>query len=74
MCGICANVLAPGPIETAMVLADMAPEWVEKEKDIPARRLGKVSEIAAATVLLASTDRDFFIGQVVSPNGAAAFR
>ena len=71
--GICVNVLAPGPIETDMILADMEPEWIEKEKEIPACRLGKVSEIAAAAVLLASTDGDFFIGQVVSPNGGAVF-
>ena len=71
--GICVNVLAPGPIETDMILADMEPEWIEKEKEIPAGRLGKVSEIAAAAVLLASTDGDFFIGQVVSPNGGAVF-
>jgi 3-oxoacyl-[acyl-carrier protein] reductase len=71
--GICVNVLAPGPIETDMILADMAPEWIEKEKDIPARRLGTVSEIAAAAVLLASSDGDFFIGQVISPNGGAVF-
>ena len=48
--GICVNVLAPGPIETDMILADMEPEWIEKEKEIPAGRLGKVSEIAAAAV------------------------
>jgi 3-oxoacyl-[acyl-carrier protein] reductase len=72
--GICVNVLAPGPIETDMILADMAPEWIEKEKEIPARRLGKVSEIAAAALLLASSDGDFFIGQVVSPNGGAVIR
>jgi 3-oxoacyl-[acyl-carrier protein] reductase len=71
--GICVNVLAPGPIETDMILADMEPEWIEKEKEIPACRLGKVSEIAAAAVLLASSDGDFFIGQVVSPNGGAVF-
>jgi 3-oxoacyl-[acyl-carrier protein] reductase len=71
--GICANVLAPGPIETDMILADMAPEWIEKEKDIPARRLGTVAEMAATAVLLASDGGSFFIGQVVSPNGGAVF-
>jgi len=71
--GICANVLAPGPIETDMILADMAPEWIEKEKEIPARRLGTVSEMAATAVLLASDAGNFFIGQVVSPNGGAVF-
>jgi 3-oxoacyl-[acyl-carrier protein] reductase len=71
--GICANVLAPGPIETDMILADMAPEWIEKEKDIPAQRLGTVAEMAATAVLLAGDGGDFFIGQVVSPNGGAVF-
>lgn len=35
------NIVAPGPIETDMILADMEPEWVEKEKDIPLKRLGE---------------------------------
>ncbi len=72
--GICANVVAPGPIETDMILADMAPEWIEKEKEIPARRLGTVEEIAETALLLASSAGDFFIGQVLSPNGGAVFR
>jgi 3-oxoacyl-[acyl-carrier protein] reductase len=72
--GICANVLAPGPIATDMILADMAPEWIEKEKDIPARRLGTVEEMAETALLLASDSGDFFIGAVVSPNGGAVFR
>lgn len=72
--GICANVLAPGPIATDMILADMAPEWVEKEKDIPARRLGTPEEMAETALLLASDAGDFYIGQVISPNGGAVFR
>ena len=67
------NIVAPGPIETDMILADMEPEWVEKEKDIPLKRLGKVEEIAAAALLLASDDGNFFCGQFVSPNGGAVF-
>lgn len=67
------NIIAPGPIETDMILADMEPEWIEKEKEIPLRRLGKVEEIAATAVLLASDDGNFFCGQFVSPNGGAVF-
>lgn len=67
------NIIAPGPVETDMILADMEAEWVEKEKDIPLKRLGKVEEIAAATLLLASDDGDFFCGQFISPNGGAVF-
>lgn len=67
------NIIAPGPVETDMILADMEPEWVEKEKDIPLKRLGKVEEIAAAALLVASDDGDFFCGQFISPNGGAVF-
>ena len=70
---ILVNSIAPGPIETDMILADMEPEWVEKEKDIPLRRLGTVEEIAAAALLLASDEGNFFCGQIVSPNGGAVF-
>ena len=71
--GILVNAIAPGPIETDMILADMEPEWIEKEKDIPLKRLGKVEEIAATAVLLASDGGNFFCGQILSPNGGAVF-
>ncbi len=67
------NIVAPGPVETDMILADMEPEWIEKEKDIPLKRLGKVEEIAATALLVASDDGDFFCGQFISPNGGAVF-
>ena len=67
------NIIAPGPIETDMILADMEPEWIEKEKDIPLKRLGTVEEMGAAALLLASDDGNFFCGQFVSPNGGAVF-
>ena len=70
---ILVNSIAPGPIETDMIMADMEPEWLEKEKDIPLRRLGTVEEIAAAALLLASDEGNFFCGQIVSPNGGAVF-
>jgi 3-oxoacyl-[acyl-carrier protein] reductase len=70
---ILVNTIAPGPIETDMILADMEPEWIEKEKDIPLQRLGKVEEIAATALLLASDDGNFFCGQFISPNGGAVF-
>ena len=70
---ILVNIIAPGPIETDMILSDMEPEWIEKEKEIPLRRLGKVEEIGAVAVLLASDDGNFFCGQFISPNGGAVF-
>lgn len=70
---ILVNIVAPGPVETDMILADMEPEWVEKEKDVPLKRLGTVEEIGAAALLLASDEGNFFCGQFVSPNGGAVF-
>lgn len=70
---ILVNIVAPGPVETDMILEDMEPEWVEKEKDIPLKRLGTVEEISAAALLLASDKGNFFCGQFISPNGGAVF-
>ncbi|CAB1080857.1 Oxidoreductase, short-chain dehydrogenase/reductase family [Olavius algarvensis Delta 1 endosymbiont] len=70
---ILVNAIAPGPIETDMIMADMAPEWIEKEKDIPLKRLGTVEEIATTAVLLASDGGNFYCGQILSPNGGAVF-
>lgn len=70
---ILVNTIAPGPIETDMILQDMDDEWIEKEKDIPLRTLGKVTDISALAVLLASKYGDFYCGQFISPNGGAVF-
>lgn len=71
--GICVNSLAPGPIATDLILADMSPEWIAKETEILAERLGTVEEIAEPAVMLASDDGNFFMGQFISPNGGAVF-
>lgn len=70
---ILVNTLAPGPIETDMILKEMAEEWIEKEKDIPLKKLGCVTDISATAVLLASSYGDFYCGQFISPNGGAVF-
>jgi len=70
---ILVNTLAPGPVETDMILKEMSEEWVEKEKDIPLKKLGSVTDISATAVLLASKYGDFYCGQFISPNGGAVF-
>jgi 3-oxoacyl-[acyl-carrier protein] reductase len=71
--GICVNSLAPGPVATDLILADMTPEWAEREKDILAGRLGSVEEVAEPAAMLASDEGNFFLGQFISPNGGAIF-
>lgn len=70
---ILVNTIAPGPIETDMILKDMDKEWVEKEKNIPLKRLGSVTDISATAVMLASEYGGFYCGQFLSPNGGAVF-
>lgn len=70
---ILVNTIAPGPIETDMILKEMSEEWIQKEKDIPLKRLGNVKDISALAVLLASKYGNFYCGQFISPNGGAAF-
>lgn len=66
------NAIAPGPVETDMIMTYDDPEWIEKEKmQIPLQRFGTVEEIAALALLLASDEGNFFCGQIISPNGGA---
>jgi len=68
---ILVNAIAPDPIETDMLLSHTEPGHVEKEIDIPLKRLGTVEEVAATAVLLVSDDGNFYCGQCLSPNGGA---
>lgn len=66
------NAVAPGAVATAMVsLAQMSPEWIEKELDTPLHRLGEPEEIAATVLFLASDLSRFYCGQVLGPNGGS---
>jgi 3-oxoacyl-[acyl-carrier protein] reductase len=66
------NAIAPGPVNTAMLsLEYMSPGVLEREKAIPAGRVGRPQEIADTAVFLASDCASFYYGQVLSPNGGA---
>jgi 3-oxoacyl-[acyl-carrier protein] reductase len=66
------NAIAPGPIDTPMLsLENMSPEMLERERAIPAGRIGRPEEVAAAALFLASDQASFFYGQVLAPNGGA---
>jgi 3-oxoacyl-[acyl-carrier protein] reductase len=70
--GIRVNAIAPGPVNTPMLsLENMSPAVLERERAIPARRVGEPEEIAGTAVFLASELASFYYGQVLSPNGGA---
>lgn len=66
------NGVAPGPVDTPMVSAEcMSAAMIERETAIPAGRLGKPEEIAAAVLFLVSPAASFFHGQMLGANGGA---
>jgi 3-oxoacyl-[acyl-carrier protein] reductase len=67
--GITVNCVAPGLIETEMIAGL---ELEEAVKMIPARRIGKPEEVAAAVSFLISEDAAYITRQVISVNGGLA--
>src|SRR2546425_7503775 len=67
--GITVNAVAPGFVETDMILA--IPDKVKTKllDQIPMRRFGKSEEIARACVYLCSQDGDYITGAELSING-----
>ncbi len=67
--GITVNALAPGPIDTPL-LKGQDEEWnARKLAELPIGRFGRVDEVAAAALLLASDEGSYFIGATVNMNG-----
>jgi 3-oxoacyl-[acyl-carrier protein] reductase len=64
------NAVAPGFVETDMTEAvrNKAGDFIQK-KLIPARRLGKPADVAAAVVFLAGTGASYITGQVLTVDG-----
>jgi len=73
--GVTANVVAPGWIDTERDWSQYPTSRSEKEiRRIPVRRIGTVTDIAAACVYLASASAGFINGQVIHANGGRYWR
>ena len=70
--GVLVNSVAPGPVETDMLIHDTIEYNDETREQIPLRRFGQPDEIAAVIEFLAGPGGSFMVGQVVSPNGGTA--
>jgi 3-oxoacyl-[acyl-carrier protein] reductase len=66
--GVRVNAVAPGPINTPLVMA-LSEEWrAAKAKELPLGRFGEPDEIAATVSFLASAEASLFVGQTLGPN------
>lgn len=67
--GITVNNVLPGFIETELI-ADLPPEQVkEYKKQVPLKRFGKIEEVAAAVMFLASKDAAYITGASLEITG-----
>lgn len=63
------NAIAPGPVETDLLMG-LSDAWrAMKQAQLPVGRFGRVEEIAPTALLLASDAGAFYSGQTLSPNG-----
>jgi len=69
---ITVNVVAPGFIETAMTAGLAEPIKKRLFEVIPAKRLGRPEDVAAAVVYLASEEAGYVTGQTLHVNGGMA--
>jgi NAD(P)-dependent dehydrogenase (short-subunit alcohol dehydrogenase family) len=70
--GITVNAVAPGPIDTELLRSAWpADVYAERAEHIPARRLGRVSEIAHAVAFLASPASGYISGVVIPVDGGS---
>lgn len=71
--GVNVNAVAPGPVETPMLLDNTAAEIELERATVLIGRFLRPDEIAATIAFLAGPGGDAYVGQVLSPNGGTVF-
>jgi 3-oxoacyl-[acyl-carrier protein] reductase len=66
--GVRVNAVAPGPINTELVLG-LSDEWRDaKAAELPLGRFGEPSEVAETVAFLVSDGATLYVGQTLGPN------
>ncbi|MGI9419963.1 MAG: SDR family NAD(P)-dependent oxidoreductase [Geminicoccaceae bacterium] len=66
--GVRVNAVAPGPIDTELVMA-LSEDWRKAKADeLPLGRFGEPADVAATVAFLASEDAKIYVGQTLGPN------
>jgi 3-oxoacyl-[acyl-carrier protein] reductase len=66
--GVRVNAVAPGPIETPLVMA-LSEDWRKRKAgELPLGRFGQPDEVATVVSFLVSPSGSLFVGQTLGPN------
>lgn len=66
--GVRVNAVAPGPVNTPLVMA-ISDDWRSAKKaELPLGRFGEPEEVASTVSFLASDEAALFVGQTLGPN------
>ena len=66
--GVRVNAVAPGPINTELVMG-LSEDWrAAKAAELPLGRFGEPEDVAATVAFLASDDARIYVGQTLGPN------
>ena len=69
--GVCVNCIAPGNVDTPMLLQDLDQDVLDAiNRNTPLGRLGRPDEIASVAVFLLSTHASFISGATLNVSGA----
>ena len=66
--GVRVNAVAPGPVNTPLVMA-LSESWRKaKTAELPLGRFGEPEDVAATVAFLASSEASLYVGQTLGPN------
>jgi 3-oxoacyl-[acyl-carrier protein] reductase len=71
--GVLVNAVAPGPVETPMLLGNSEAEIEAERQSVLIGRFLQPDEIARTVAFLAGPGGNAYVGQVLSPNGGTVF-
>ena len=63
------NIVAPGYIDTDLLSGDSAEKRLERESEVPLKRMGTPDDIGGVVSFLVSPDSSYITGAIIHVNG-----